>query len=284
MPATAATDDFATLDFAFDNEKPRFTIEMDSFAISKQLVSNREFLAFVEDDGYRRPEFWSQGGKRWLRLATEQPAGFEDTLGRNELGQDAGSPLHPVYWRRAADHNSDDTSTGNGWQERFFDQWLPLGPDLPVIHISFWEAEAWCRWAGRRLPTEYEWEVAALDNQPGKPFRCLPWGNSMQAASADLDGIHLARLPVSALSAGDSPFGCRQMIGTVWEWTADQFFPYDGFRKDMYPFMSTLQFGDHKTTRGGSCATSSILIRGTYRQAYLPGRTDVFTGFRTCAL
>ena len=74
------------------------------------------------------------------------------------------------------------------------------------------------------------------------------------------------------------------MIGTAWEWTTNQYLPYDGFKVDMYPYMSTLQFGDHKTTRGGSCATSSCLIRSTYRQAYLPGRTDVFTGFRTCAL
>ena len=73
------------------------------------------------------------------------------------------------------------------------------------------------------------------------------------------------------------------MIGTAWEWTTSPFLPYDGFRCDMYPFMSTLQFGDHKVARGGSCATSSCLIRATYRQAYFPGRQDAFTGFRTCA-
>jgi iron(II)-dependent oxidoreductase len=74
------------------------------------------------------------------------------------------------------------------------------------------------------------------------------------------------------------------MLGTVWEWTSSQFLPYDGFSVDMYPFMSTLQFGYHRTTKGGSCATASQLIRGTYRQAYFPDRTDVFVGFRTCAL
>ena len=144
---------------------------------------------------------------------------------------------------------------------------------------------AWCRWAGRRLPTEYEWEVAALGNRPGEPFRHFPWGNSTpDERLADLNGRAMAQNPVFDFPDGDSPFGCRQMTGTVWEWTSDQFLPYDGFKVDMYPFMSTLQFGDHKVTKGGGCATSSCLIRGTYRQAYLPLRNDVYTGFRTCAL
>jgi len=106
----------------------------------------------------------------------------------------------------------------------------------------------------------------------------------MDADKVDMNGIHLAHVPVSAYPEGESDFGCRQMLGTAWEWTSSQYLPYDGFTMDMYPFMSILQFGYHKTTRGGSCATSSILIRGTYRQAYLPDRTDVFVGFRTCAL
>ena len=106
----------------------------------------------------------------------------------------------------------------------------------------------------------------------------------MDSNRVDMDGTGLASQPVTALPEGDSPFGCRQMLGTLWEWTHDQFFPYDGFAIDMYPFMSTLQFGDHKVTKGGSCGTSSRLIRGSYRQAYLPNRHDVFVGFRTCAL
>lgn len=94
----------------------------------------------------------------------------------------------------------------------------------------------------------------------------------------------MAQNPVWDYPEGDSEYGCRQMVGSVWEWTSSQFFPYDGFRIDVYPFMSTLQFGDHKVTKGGGCATSPNLIRGTYRQAYLPERNDVYTGFRTCAL
>ncbi|MFN2360320.1 MAG: selenoneine synthase SenA [Marinobacter sp.] len=261
--------DYATSDFAFDNEKPRFEVELEAFAISRVPVSNREFMAFVEDSGYQRPELWSFGGRKWLQTEVDVSLvhGSPDLVPR--------SPRHPLYWRWH----------GGEWQERFYDQWQPVAPDAPVCHVTYWEAEAWCNWAGRRLPTEYEWEVAALGNRPGESFRRFPWGNDPVAPEhADMGGGAMARNPVWDFPAGDSPFGCRQMIGSVWEWTSSQFFPYDGFRIDMYPFMSTLQFGDHKVTRGGGCATSPCLIRGTYRQAYLPQRNDVYTGFRTCAL
>lgn len=267
MPGESAA--FATGDFAFDNEKPRFEVELPSFAISRVPVSNREFQAFVEDDGYRRTEFWSFGGRKWLQTETDVALvhGCREPV--------LTVPKHPLYWRW---HDEQ-------WQERVFDRWQPLKPDAPVTHVSYWEAEAWCAWAGRRLPTEHEWEVAALGNRPGEPFRRFPWGDEGPTPEhADMDGRAMAQQPVWDYPAGDSAFGCRQMIGGVWEWTSSQFFPYDGFRIDMYPFMSTLQFGDHKVTRGGSCATSSSLIRGTYRQAYLPLRNDVYTGFRSCAL
>ncbi|MBD3639608.1 MAG: ergothioneine biosynthesis protein EgtB [Marinobacter sp.] len=260
---------FAREDFAFDNEKPRFEVELDAFRISRTLVSNREFQAFVDDGGYQRRELWSFGGRKWLE--TEQDVslvhGLDEPLMR--------PPRHPLYWRWHENH----------WEERLFNQWQPLNPDAPVTHVTYWEAEAWCNWAGRRLPTEYEWEVAALANRPGEDFRRLPWRNEAPTPErADMDGRNQARNPVWDYPAGESPFGCRQMVGSVWEWTSDQFLPYDGFKVDMYPFMSTLQFGDHKVTRGGSCATSSNLIRGTYRQAYLPLRNDAYTGFRSCAL
>ncbi|WP_144820559.1 selenoneine synthase SenA [Marinobacter piscensis] len=263
------SDAFATEDFAFDAEKPRFEIELPEYAISRTLVSNREFQAFVDDGGYQRPELWSFGGRQWLQ--TEKDV----SLVHGVAGPQMRAPEHPLYWRWH----------GGEWQERVFNQWLALNPDAPVTHLSYWEAEAWCHWAGRRLPTEYEWEVAALGNRPGETFRRYPWGNALPDPSrVDMSGRSMARNPVHDYPAGDSPFGCRQMLGTVWEWTSNQFLPYDGFKVDMYPFMSTLQFGDHKVSRGGSCATSSSLIRGTYRQAYLPGRNDVYTGFRTCAL
>lgn len=246
MPADSPH--FATREFSFDNERPAFAIDLDAFAISKTLVSNREFLTFVEDGGYSSPAAWSYGGRWW----------------RQEE-----APAHPLYWREKRGQ----------WQLRRFDKWIDLPLDAPVLHLSFWEAEAFATWAGRRLPTEYEWEAAARGAN-GRPF---PWGESMDLTRVDMNVEHMAAAPVDAISSGASPAGCLQMIGTVWEWTTSQYLPYAGFAVDMYPYMSTLQFGDHKTTRGGSCATSSCLIRSTYRQAYLPGRRDVFTGFRTCA-
>lgn len=257
--------EYARRDFAFDNEKPGFEVDLPAFRISRTLVSNGEFRRFVEDGGYRRRELWSQGGRKWMDTEMDLAFGSADS-------PRPGKPAHPYYWR----------PTSNGWEERHFDQWRPLVENFPVKHITYWEAEAYCRWAGRRLPTEVEWEAAALGNRPGERHRRYPWGDTMDPARVDMDGTGLASQPVTALPEGESPFGCRQMLGTVWEWTADQFFPYDGFAIDIYPFMSTLQFATHKVTRGGSCATSSRLIRGTYRQAYMPDRHDVFVGFRTC--
>jgi len=261
--------DFAGENFSFDAEKPGFTRHLDEFHISKTLVSRGEFLNFIQDGGYERSALWSFGGKKWLAAQRTRDVDMTrlDTL-------QAG----PIYWRKQ-----------NGvWQERVFDQWQPLNLAAPLVHVTYWESEAWCHWAGRRLPTEFEWEAAALGNRADDskmpPFRSFPWGRQMDSTRVDMDRACLAQCPVSAFEQGQSPFGLIQCIGTAWEWTSTQFLPYHGFKVDMYPYMSTLQFGYHKVTRGGSCATSSNLIRGTYRQAYLPFRRDVFVGFRTCQL
>ena len=242
------SDNESTTHFGFDNEKPGFVKALETFEISKTLVSHREYLQFVEDGGYRDLRHWSFGGKRWL---AESEA------------------VHPHYWRKA----------DGDWQCRHFDTWQSLPLDAPVLHVNFWEAEAYCEWAGRRLPNEFEWEAAAR----GHEGLLYPWGDAMDAACVDMDATSLGQSPVDALEAGASPHGVFQMLGTAWEWTTSQFLPYDGFKVDMYPYMSTLQFGDHKVAKGGSCATSSCLIRNTYRQAYYPSRHDVFVGFRTCS-
>jgi iron(II)-dependent oxidoreductase len=205
----------------------------------------------VEAGGYEVEKLWSYGGNNWrVRRKAEQP----------------------VYWHQ----------DGSGkWLVRQFDTWVTLPLDAPAMHVSFWEADAFARWAGRRLPTEFEWEAAAR----GQEGRMVPCGKALvDPAHVDMDGTQMGRASVAAFSDGATPEGCVQMLGTAWEWTSSQFLPYDGFKVDMYPYMSTLQFGDHKVTRGGSCATSSCLIRSTYRQAYHPDRRDVFTAVRTCAL
>lgn len=249
--------------FAFDCEKPAWVASVEPFSISRSLISNAEYLRFVESGGYESLHWWSRGGQRWLKQQKLR---------------------HPLYWK-----------TENGcWFERIFDCWVPLQSEWPVRHISYREAQAYCNFAGRRLPTEIEWEVASLGNRDGQQGRYLPYTlpNYQKvtairpadiASCADMDRSALACHSVNDFQAGASPFGCLQMIGTLWEWTSSIFMPYRGFSPDMYPFMSTLQFGTHYVTRGGSFASASSLIRGTYRQAYLPERNDVFTGFRTCA-
>ncbi|MHC4940275.1 MAG: selenoneine synthase SenA [Planctomycetota bacterium] len=228
--------------FSFDNERPGHTERVEPFRISRTLVTNGEFVEFIRDGGYLDGKLWSFRGRDWL--------------------ENSGAK-QPVYWR-------------DGWQMRHFDQWIDLPLETPVMHVNYWEAEAYCKWAGRRLPTEFEWEAAAR----GREGKLFPWGNEMDPARADMDGTCLGLSPATAYPAD----GCLQLIGTAWEWTSSQFLPYDGFAVDMYPYMSTLQFGTHKVTKGGSCATSSCLIRNSYRQAYFPDRRDAFTSFRTCAL
>lgn len=233
------TDTEKAEDFCFDNEKPGFHLKLPSFSISNTLVSNQDFLNFVESGGYENLGHWSYGGKHWLKESKAKM---------------------PKYWKY-----KDGT-----WQQRRFDQWEHLRLDAPVLHINFREAEAYCHWAKRRLPNEFEWEVAAKLYAETDPDYC------------DLGGKFAGTSPTKALSINTNK--CIQMLGTCWEWTTNQYLPFDGFHHDMYAYMSTLQFGDHKTTRGGSWATAESLIRPTYRQAYLPERRDIFVGFRTCAI
>ena len=246
--------------FVFDNEKWAHHCEVAPFRIARAAVSNREFAAFVDAGGYANRHYWGDDGWTW----------------RTQTGLE-----HPVYWRR----------DGDGWQQRRFDIWYPLPPHAAVVHVNWHEAQAYCRWAGRRLPTELEWEVAAA-GQPtsdGKGLaetkRYFPWGETAPTAElANLDGYALGTIDVGALPGSDSAFGCRQMIGNVWEWTDTTFGPYPGFTPDMYADYSQPLFGQTKVLRGGAWPTRGRMIRNTWRSYYGPDRNDVFAGFRTCAV
>ena len=244
--------------FAFDNEKWAHPVELAPFAISRAPVTQARFAEFVRDGGYRRREQWSEAGWRW----------------REAAGAD-----RPVYWEQR----------GREWLRRHFDRRVPVEPHRPMVNVSWFEAEAWCRWAGRRLPTEAEWEAAAA-GEPGPGGRLgagkrrFPWGEAAPGpGTAHLDCRALDAVDVAALPAGDSAFGCRQMIGNVWEWTASDFLPYPGFEPDPYREYSQPWFGTHKVLRGGSFATPGRRLRNTWRNFYTPDRRDMWAGFRTCA-
>ena len=248
----------ASAPFLFDNEKWAHPVAIESFEIAKAPVTNREFQAFVDDGGYGREVVWNADGWKW----------------RQEDGAE-----HPVYWQ--------PDGPGN-WLLRRFEQTLPLPPDEPVIHVNWYEADAYCRWAGLRLPTEVEWETAALgeaaaDGTLAMAKRRYPWGEVPPDSSrANLDGRALGPVDVAALTTGDSAFGCRQMLGNVWEWTADTFNAFPGFSADAYKEYSTMLFGDTKVLRGGAWTTRGRRIHGTYRNYFGAHRRDVFSGFRAC--
>lgn len=245
--------------FVFDNEKWAHEIYVPPFRMARTAVSNVQFAAFADDGGYARREWWSDAGWHWREQA---------------------NATAPLYWKRQHGH----------WYRRCRSQWVPLDGDAAVINVNWYEADAYCRWAKRRLPTEAEWEFAASttpdgtsNNGMGK--RRYPWGNVAPSPEhANLYGVAGAPVDVNAFSAGDSAWGVRQMLGNAWEWTSDWFNAYPGFVRDPYKEYSEPWFGDHKVLRGGCYATSPGLLRNTWRNFYTPDRRDVLAGFRTCAL
>jgi iron(II)-dependent oxidoreductase len=241
--------------FAFDNEKWAHEVEVRPYQMSRTAVSNGEFAAFVDAGGYHRQELWCEQGWDWRKAS------------------DANAPL---YWQK----------TCAGWQVKQFDRWVALDPRAAMIHVNWFEASAYCRWARRRLPTEAEWEFAAATTPDGlERKRRYPWGDEAPSpAHANLFGCAGRTIDVHALPDGDSGWGVRQMFGNAWEWTADWFLPYPGFVRDPYKEYSEPWFGNHKVLRGGCYATSPQLLRNTWRNFYTPDRRDVLAGFRTCAL
>jgi iron(II)-dependent oxidoreductase len=246
--------------FVFDNEKWAHPVVVSRYRISATPVTNAEFQRFVAEGGYQQRELWSDEGWEWRRNARAE---------------------HPAYWQREDDH----------WLWRQFDALGPLEPFHPMIHVNWYEANAYCTWAGRRLPSEAEWELAAsyepiwASRRFSYRKRRYPWGDEPPSPQrANLDSAAMGCLDVRALPAGDSAFGCRQMIGNVWEWTADTFDAYPGFELDPYDTYSAPSFGQQKVLRGGCWATRSRLIRNTFRNFYTPDRNNIFAGFRTCAI
>jgi iron(II)-dependent oxidoreductase len=240
---------------AYDNERPAHEVQIAAFRIDIIPVTNAAYLRFLEDGGYRRRELWSDQGWRWVASA----------------GVD-----HPGQWRCGADGT---------WRELSFGRLAPLEPNRPVIHVSWYEADAYARWAGKRLPTELEWEKAAACDLERGVARLYPWGDQHPTSDhANLDQRAFAPAEVGAYPRGRSFFGCEQMLGCVWEWTASDFEAYPGFLAFPYPEYSAIHFGrGYKVLRGGSWATRRIAIRNTFRNWDLPERRQIFAGFRCAA-
>ena len=222
--------------FAYDNERPRHEVFVPPFEIDRLPVTNGDYLAFTEDGGYRRPELWSPAGWEW----------------RCQTGAE-----RPLYW------------TADG-RERRFERTDPIDRNMPVMHVSWFEADAFARWAGKRLPTEAEWEKAAA-------------GTSAAPGACNIDQLAYGPLPAGAFPRGATAYGVLGMIGDVWEWTGSDFGPYPGFRAHPYREYSEVFFGGgFKVLRGGSWATRPSVARATFRNWDFPQRRQIFAGFR-CA-
>jgi len=238
---------------AYDNERPAHARHLRPFLIDRTPVTNADFLRFMEEGGYERDELWQEEGLAWLR--------------EREI-------THPKYWRPG----------DGGWYVRRMDRTLPLPPDHPVMHVSWYEADAWARWAGKRLPTEFEWEVAARWDPSTGEMRRFPWGDDAATPDvANVDQLIFDTTPVDAWPDNVSALGVSGLVGDVWEWTSSSFEPYPGYETFPYPEYSEVFFGDeYRVLRGGSWATRTGAIRSTFRNWDYPIRRQIFAGFR-CA-
>jgi len=239
--------------WALDNERPAHPVEVPAFWIDTVPVTNGAYRAFVEGGGYDDPRWWTAPG--W---AHRQEAGL----------------VAPQFWRR----------DGDGWARRRFGRVEALPDDEPVVHVSWYEADAYARWVGRRLPTEAEWEKAARWDPASGRSRRYPWGDDDPTPQhANLGQRHLRPARVGAYPLGASPLGVHQLIGDVWEWTGSTFTGYPGFSAWPYREYSEVFFGDtYAVLRGGSFGADAVACRGTFRNWDHPIRRQIFSGFR-CA-
>lgn len=239
---------------SYDNERPAHFVDLPAFLIDRDPTSNADFLAFMANGGYQREEFWSPEGFAWVTSEGIRA---------------------PKYW----------SERDGEWWTRVMDMERMLDAHRPVIHVCFWEAEAYASWAGKRLPTEFEWEAAARLDPASGLNRRFPWGDDApNPALANIDVLSFDTAPNGSYPANVSAIGARDMIGNIWEWTSTDFHGYPGYQTFPYPEYSEVFFGtDYKVLRGGSWATRSGAIRSTFRNWDYPIRRQIFAGFRCAA-
>jgi ergothioneine biosynthesis protein EgtB len=240
--------------FAFDNEKPAHQVFLQDYALDRALVSNGDFLEFIRDGGYQNFRWWFSEG--WEVV--------------NRDGWRA-----PLYWELHDD----------AWLIRDFAglHTAESKANEPVSHVSFYEASAFAKWAGKRLPTEAEWEKAAVFDPKTRQPRAFPWGNdAVDQSRANLfeNGLWTPAA-IGSFPAGQNSYGCQQMIGDVWEWTTSDYVPYPGFKSEFDEY-NDKWFVNQKVLRGGSYATPQLHIRATYRNFFHAHERWMVAGFR-CA-
>ena len=240
--------------FVYDNELPAHPVFVDEFYIDAAPVTDGRFMKFIREDGYDRKDLWSDEGWEWK---TEQKV------------------FAPLYW---------DKIEGE-WHRRAYDKIITIRSDEPVVHVSYWEAEAFAKVEGKRLPTEAEWEKACRWDPDTGQTLTYPWGEELpDSDKANIDKRRWAPAPVGSYDKFSSPAGCHQMLGDVYEWTSSNFLPYDGFEAFPYDEYSEVHFGEkYKVLRGASWATSRHVTRSTFRNWDYPQRRQIFAGFR-CAM
>jgi len=238
--------------FCYDNELPEHNVYLQPFKIDVTPVTNGEFMKFIDDGGYEEFSYWLSDG--W-DLVKEQRW------------------KAPLYWECKEDV----------WMKKDFRGYHKIDPDEPVINVSYYEADACARWAGKRLPTEAEWEKAASYNEDLQKKTLYPWGDEKPTTKhANLLESHIwTPSKIGSYPKGKSYYGCHQMIGDVWEWTSSEYMLYPGYKSKFSEYTDKWAI-NQKVLRGGSFATTFNQIRNSYRNYFRPHDRILFAGFR-CA-
>ena len=254
--------------FAYDNERPAHSVELSDFRIDACPVTAGEYAVFIEAGGYQARSLWSDEGWEWKQA--------------NDIDR-------PEYWSRSAESN--DTI----WRVREMFEDTAMRADHPVTGVSWYEAAAYARFVGKRLPTEAEWEKAASWDPIAGRKRRFSWGDETEGhanfgfrnwgtTAVGTSQLVGAALRGDAAVEGASAYGCFDMSGNVWEWTASRFEGYPGFEVFPYPEYSKIWFdGDHRVLKGGSWATRLPLLRCSFRNFWRPRFRIAFAGFRCAA-
>jgi len=239
-------------DYCYDIELPEHKVFLNDYKIDVFPITNQQYMEFIEDQGYKTYTYWLSDG--WEKVKT------------NKWNA-------PMYWEKINDK----------WHVRDFLGIREINPNEPVNHVSYYEAEAYCKWAGKRLPTEAEWEKAACWNEETQQKTEFPWGNESPTEEKCnlLESHYWECTEIGTYPQGSSSSGCQQMIGDIWEWTSSEFTGFPGFKTGFDEY-NDKWFTNQKVLRGGSFGTPKMSIRASYRNFFRLDERWLFSGFR-CA-